>query len=95
MGVTGKETVKGLGNRKGIECRLARLEERLAKFEENQARITDLLRDRGLTVREDGVDQTALDRAIRELIKGNRRPLEGYLKRGGKIPIQEKPQGKK
>jgi hypothetical protein len=93
MGVTGKK-VKEAGPRKGIEGRIAGIEERLAKLEENQTRIMDLLRDRGLMVREDGGDQAAYDRAIRELAKGNKKPLESYLKRGGKIPIQEKPQGK-
>ncbi len=31
------------------------------------------------------VDQAALDRAIRDLVRGNRKPLERYLRRGGKI----------
>ncbi len=32
------------------------------------------------------VDHVAFRRAIRELARGNRKPLELYLKRGGKIP---------
>jgi hypothetical protein len=82
MDVTGKEKVKGSGNRKGIECRLARLEERLAKVEENQARILQVLR---LGPAEDA-EESSYNRAIGELAQGNRKPLENFLKRGGKIP---------
>jgi hypothetical protein len=76
------------------QVELARLEERLAKVEENQARIMDLLRDRGLIPREDGVDEAAFERVVAEFAKGNRKALSNYLKRGGKIPLPEKPKGK-
>lgn len=82
MGDTVKKELKGSGNRKCLECRLVRLEERLAKVEENQARILQVL---SLGPAEDA-EESSYNRAIGELAQGNRKPLENFLKRGGKIP---------
>lgn len=55
---------------------------------ERVERLEAILRNAGLESRlaENGVDGTAYNRAIRELARGNRKPLERYLQRGGKIP---------
>ena len=46
-------------------------------------------------VQDPGLDETALNRAIRELARGNRKPLERYLRRGGKIPSLASIKGEK
>jgi hypothetical protein len=38
--------------------------------------------------RDNGIGPASYERAIRELAKGNRKPLTSYVKRGGKIPKQ-------
>lgn len=60
------------------------LEERIARLEARVAELHDII----FTGRaeERRVDHVAFQRAIRELARGNRKPLELYLKRGGKIP---------
>jgi len=56
-------------------------------IEDLQERVERLeARLRGAADQEPRVDQTALDRAIRDLVRGNRRTLDRYLRRGGKIP---------
>lgn len=48
-------------------------------------RLEALQRD-GSPGQETRVDQTALDRAIRDLVRGNSKTLDRYLRRGGKVP---------
>ncbi|NPV05633.1 MAG: hypothetical protein HPY67_12960 [Syntrophaceae bacterium] len=59
---------------------LDELRERIERLEE-VIRVNMMAR-----VQDPGLDETALNRAIRELARGNRKPLERYLRRGGKIP---------
>jgi hypothetical protein len=51
-------------------------------------RLEEIIRCNGLEARvpDLGVDETALNRAIREMVRGNGKPLDRYLRRGGKIP---------
>lgn len=81
MCVTGKK-VKEAGPRKVLEDRITGIEERLAKLEENQARILEVLR---LGPAAD-VDDVSFDRAIQALLQGDKKPLANFFKRGGKIP---------
>jgi hypothetical protein len=62
-------------------------EERFAKLEAMVKEIHDFIfaGHEGEKAR----DEAFFRRAIRELGKGNRKPLEIYLKRGGKIPRAE------
>lgn len=57
-------------------------------IEELQGRVERL--EARLAVPADApVDRTALDRAIRDLVRGNSRTLDRYLRRGGTIPKGE------
>ena len=60
------------------------MEDRLARLETMIREIHDFLYagDDGSRAR----DEEAFRRAVRELGKGNRRPLQLYIQRGGKIP---------
>jgi hypothetical protein len=60
-------------------------------IEDLQGRVERLeaLHRAGRTSQEPQVDQTALNRAIRDLMRGNRKTLDRYLRRGGKIPHVE------
>ena len=57
-------------------------------IEDLQGRVERLeaLQRAGLPGPEPRVDRTALDQAIRDLVRGNRRTLDRYLRRGGIIP---------
>ena len=57
-------------------------EERLAKIEEMIAAIYERI----CPDRDGGIGPVSYQRAIREFAKGNKKPLELFLKRGGKIP---------
>jgi len=60
-------------------------------------RLEEIIRANGLEIRTPGlgVDETALNRAIREMVRGNSKPLERYLRRGGKIPSLASIKGEK
>jgi len=68
---------------------LDELRERIERLEE-VIRVNMMAR-----VQDPGLDETALNRAIRELARGNRKPLERYLRRGGKIPSLASIKGEK
>lgn len=60
----------------------------LDELRERVDRLEEIIRVNGLEARAQvlGVDETALNRAIRDLVRGNRNTLDRYLRRGGKIP---------
>lgn len=60
----------------------------LDELRERIDRLEEIIRVNGLEARAQvlGVDETALSRAIRDLVRGNRNTLDRYLRRGGKIP---------
>lgn len=60
----------------------------IEELRERLERLEEIVRCNGLETRAPdlGVDETALNRAIREMVRGNDKPLDRYLRRGGKIP---------
>lgn len=64
----------------------AAMRKTIEDLQERVERLEARLRGEGRLDQEPRVDQTALDRAIRDLVRGNSRTLDRYLRRGGKIP---------
>lgn len=60
-------------------------EQRLEKLETMIAEIHAVVTGESVP-RTDGVDAFTYGRAIKELARGNPKPLDRYMKRGGKIP---------
>jgi len=69
----------------------------LDELRERIERLEEVIRANGLEIRTPGlgVDETTLNRAIREMVRGNSKPLERYLRRGGKIPSLASIKGEK
>ncbi|NLI41277.1 MAG: hypothetical protein GX421_08880 [Caldisericales bacterium] len=68
----------------------------LDELRERIERLEEVIRVNMMARAQDpGLDETALNRAIRELARGNRKPLERYLRRGGKIPSLASIKGEK
>ena len=64
------------------------VEERLCRLEKTLTEIIDIVsRSHGTRLEIKGVDMFAYQMAIKELARGNVKPLETYMKRGGKIPV--------
>jgi hypothetical protein len=61
------------------------IEHRLEKLETMIAEIHAVVTGESAS-QTDGVDTFAYGRAIKALARGNTKPLERYMKRGGKIP---------
>jgi len=63
------------------------LEQRIAKLETMITEIHAIVTG-GEKPRDAAADRRAYQKAINELARGNKEPLELYMKRGGKIPVQ-------
>ena len=66
------------------------VEQRLTKLETMIAEIHAVVTGRE---RIDGIDMPAYRRAIRELARGNSKPLDIYMRRGGQIPVRGEKEG--
>jgi len=64
------------------------LEQRLRKIEKMVDEIHAFLIEQDLT-RYDGVNMPAYKRTIEAMLRGDTKPLEKYLARGGKIPVRD------
>lgn len=64
------------------------LEQRLRKVEKMVDEIYTVLLERDQT-RFDGVNMPAYKRTIEAALRGDMKPLEQYLARGGKIPARQ------
>jgi len=69
------------------------LEQRLRKLESRIDEIYTVLIERD-QMRYDGVNMPAYKRTIEAMLRGDTKPLEKYLARGGKIPVRQPETGK-